>query len=210
MGFWSDASAGSIPRRNFRFLVSLSQDDGDDGAVSLPVWVAKAATLPQITVSDAGKVHFLNHEFKFPGRVTYQDVNVTLVDAIDKNISMDVLKFLANGGYQVPSKVAAAGEFETAARQTIVFKNELTTNVEITQLGAPMEGAGAVINDLTFVLKNAFAKTVVFPQGLDYSSEDVSDVKITFAYDYFTVKHTGTAVNVPDGFADAASATEAE
>lgn len=205
MGFWSDAEAGSIPRRNFRFLVSLSQADGDDAAVSLPVWVAKAATLPQITVSDAGKVHFLNHEFKFPGRVTYQDVNVTLVDAIDQNISMDVLKFLTNGGYQTPNNIDGLDNETT--RSTIVFKNELATNVEITQLGAPPGRTGAVTNDLTFVLKNAFAKTVVFPQGLDYSSEEVSEVKITFAYDYFTVRQNGSLA-IPPGFEDSTEAAE--
>ena len=203
MGFWSTADAGSIPRRNFRFLVSLSQT-GDDAAAAVPVWVAKAATLPQITVSDAGKVHFLNHEFKFPGRVTYQDVNVTLVDAIDQDISMKVLKFLTNGGYQTPNNIN--GEDNVDTRSTIVFKNELATNVEITQLGAPLgpDGdANTVTNDLTFVLKNAFAKTVVFPQGLDYSSEDVSAVKITFAYDYFTVRSTGSDITIPEGFKDA-------
>ena len=202
MGFWSTADAGSIPRRNFRFLVSLSQT-GDDAA-AVPVWVAKAATLPQITVSDAGKVHFLNHEFKFPGRVTYQDVNVTLVDAIDQDISMKVLKFLTNGGYQTPNNIDGLDNTDT--RSTIVFKNELATNVEITQLGAPLgpDGdANTVTNDLTFVLKNAFAKTVVFPQGLDYSSEDVSAVKITFAYDYFTVRSTGSDITIPEGFKDA-------
>jgi hypothetical protein len=39
-----------------------------------------------------------------------------------------------------------------------------------------------------YTLKNAWIKNVVLPSSLDYSNQEVSDVKITFAYDWFVVK----------------------
>jgi len=58
MAFWS--AAGTEPRRNFKFLVSMS---------GLPVWIVKTVNLPEITVG-AGEHKFLNHTFYFPGTVT--------------------------------------------------------------------------------------------------------------------------------------------
>ena len=200
MAFWTGGGAASVPRRDFRFLVNMD---------NIPVWVAKAVTLPTINVSDAAKVQFLNHEFKFPGTVKYTDVTVTLLDAVDQDISLKVLEYLTQGGYQTPDNIGGAGSDEInldTAKGTVLFKNEMVTNLSITQLGAPAplaEGAsgpatGAIERDLEYIFENAFAKSVQFPQSLSYASENVSDIKITFAFDYFKVRQA--AGTVPPGF----------
>ena len=197
MAFWTGGNAASVPRRDFRFLVNMD---------NIPVWVAKAVTLPTINVSDAAKVQFLNHEFKFPGTIKYTDVTVTLLDAVEQDISLKVLNYLTQGGYQTPDNIPG-GDFENTAKGTILFKNEMVTNLSITQLGAPSEETAGtaegnnIQRDLTYVFENAFAKSVQFPQSLSYASENVSDIKITFAFDYFKVEQTQSDFAVPAGFA---------
>ena len=59
--FWSSGKSAAIPKRNFRFLVNIGT-----GANALPVWIAKSTQLPNFSVGQAS-VHFVNHEFKYPG-----------------------------------------------------------------------------------------------------------------------------------------------
>ena len=60
-------SAGIEPKRKFKFILIL----GD-----VPAWVVKTAGRPNINVSEGGKHNFLGHEFKFPGRVTWDNIEV--------------------------------------------------------------------------------------------------------------------------------------
>lgn len=195
--FWSSGDTAAIPKRNFRFLVSITKDavGGSTTTTSTPVWIAKSTQLPNVTVGDT-KVHFVNHEFKYPGKVTYADLQISLIEAVDPNTSFRLLKMLSDSGYKNPS--AISGNPEAEAQTSIIFKSKAVMNVELTHLGGD---ADATNNKYT--LKNAWIKNITLPQSLDYSSEDVSDVQITFAYDYFTMI-AGTDKNqqgtVGDGF----------
>ena len=180
--FWSVGTATpAIPKRNFRFLVNI----GD-----IPVWVAKSTQLPNFSVGQAS-VHFVNHEFKYPGRVTYQDLQITLIEAVNPNTSYQLLDLFSNSGYQTPDKIE--GDEEGSAQTSIIFKHkavEALKGVQLTHLG----DENSTTNN-EYYLKNAWIKNITLPSGLDYSSEDVSNVQITFAYDYFTMKPGGEDVN---------------
>ena len=201
--FWSVGTGGTaaIPKRNFRFLVKISkaaQSDGA-GATDAPVWIAKTTQLPNLTVGEA-KVHFVNHEFKYPGKVTYADLQITLIEAVDPNTSFRLLKMFSDSGYKNPSNiinVEDAGDVQSS----IIFKDKAVMNVELTHLGAGGT-AGAGTNNV-YTLMNAWVKNITLPQSLDYSNEEVSDVQITFAYDYFTLRagtDTGEDGSVGGGF----------
>ena len=193
--FWSVGTGGTaaIPKRNFRFLVKISkaaQSDGA-GATDAPVWIAKTTQLPNLTVGEA-KVHFVNHEFKYPGKVTYADLQITLIEAVDPNTSFRLLKMFSDSGYTNPSNITNV-EDASDVQSSIIFKDKAVMDVELTHLG------GATGANNVYTLKNAWVKNITLPQSLDYSSEDISDVQITFAYDYFTA--AGPGPDVGGGFA---------
>jgi len=182
--FWSSGNSAAIPKRNFRFLVNFG---------GLPVWIAKSTQLPNFSVGEA-KVHFVNHEFKYPGKVTYQDLQISLIEAVDPNTSFELLKEFSNSGYRNPSAISE--DPEGGAQNSIIFKSKAVRTVSLIHLGGPSDEGGSDPLNNTYNLKNAWIKTITLPQSLDYSSEEVSDVQITFAYDYFTVEGGG------DGFTE--------
>ena len=164
--FWSAPSLE--PRRNFKFLVTLNR---------IPTWVVKNVNLPSITVAE-GSHKFLNHTFYFPGTVEYNEVSVTVVDAIDKDISKNILENFSNSGYTTPDTVDnAETSLLTKAGSVNAFGE-----VILKQLGGGDDGQ---TNTLQFDLINAWIKVVEFPQSLSYDNSDASEVKITFRYDYF-------------------------
>lgn len=177
--FWSigDGTDPAIPKRNFRFLVKLGPADG------IPVWIAKSTQLPNFSVGEA-KVHFVNHEFKYPGKVSYQDLQITLIEAVDPNTSYQLLNLFAKSEYKTPDKIS--GNPELDAQTSVIFKHKAVSgldSVTLTHLGSE----GPDTNNI-YTLQNAWIKNITLPQSLDYSNEEVSDVQITFAYDYFTMK----------------------
>jgi len=170
--FWSDGSLE--PRRNFKFLVTLNK---------IPTWVVKNVNLPSITVTE-GTHKFLNHTFYFPGTVEYNEVSVTVVDAIDKDVSANVLNNFANSGYTTP-------DIESSAVTSLLTKRgsvDAFGEVLIEHLGS---GDAGQDNKLRFGLKNAWIKVVEFPTSLAYDSNDPSEIKLTFRYDYFEANFNG-------------------
>ena len=134
--FWSvgTGDTAAIPKRNFRFLVNI----GDANA--LPVWIAKSTQLPNFSVGEA-KVHFVNHEFKYPGKVTYQDLQITLIEAVDPNTSFKLLKMFSDSGYANPSALGddpGAGD----ANNSMIFKSKAVMPVTLTHLGGPVQAGG--------------------------------------------------------------------
>ena len=77
MAFWGDSlSAGSRdPKRKYRFRVLMETLGGGN-----VVWYAKTAGKPEITVSGDTEHKFLGHTFKFPGSVSWNAIEIVLVD----------------------------------------------------------------------------------------------------------------------------------
>ena len=83
------------PKRKYKFILTF----GD-----VPAWVIKSATRPDITVSAGATHNYLSHQFKFPGRVTYNDITITLVDTIDPDVASIMFKIIQDAGYVLPSQ----------------------------------------------------------------------------------------------------------
>lgn len=182
MAFWSSAPS-SEPRRNFKFILRV---------LGLPVWVVKTVTLPEITVNNA-EHKFLNHTFYFPGTVTYNEISFTVVDSINEDISRNILRSFANTGYNTP-------ESETAARSSLITKGAAVQslgNITIQQLG---NGESGTSSSIGFKLRNAWISKLTFPQGLDYSSEDLSDIQVSLKYDFFDFLRPGPPNEKVSGF----------
>jgi hypothetical protein len=173
------------PKRKFRFTVHFSGMGAGGGDL---VYMAKSATKPSYTIE--GTSHkFLNHEFKFPNIVSWQDVNVSFIDAVDPNVGSRFYDALLNTGYMLPSTLDKfkGGVTKLHAAQSI-------GQVTIRQLdggdvtGLASDGVGAVqLNPNVvdeWVLINAWITSLKFGEGLDYTSTDLVTVDLTLKYDF--------------------------
>lgn len=162
--FWSQNNVE--PKRNFRFQVQLGP------ANSAPVyWWAKTVTTPSFEVSEV-EHDYLDNKFYFPGRVTWNEINLTLVDPISVDAVASTNDLLTQTGYAVKGnetykktmskKQAATGPLETL-KITVM-------NAE----GEPLE---------IWTMKNPFIKSGKYGD-LDYSSDDLRTVELTIRYDW--------------------------
>jgi len=170
MSFWTENT--TEPKRNFRWRVTLG---GAFAAASSGgiVWWAKTVDTPSYTVTDVTH-SFFDNEYKFPGRVQWQDVNMTLVDPISPNAVQMTNQIILNSGYSIK------GSQEFGNNPTSITKvgaNTAIGNVLIEILkgdGTPVE---------TWTLNNPFITSVKF-STLDYTNDDMRTIDLTWKYDW--------------------------
>ncbi len=182
MAFFADSGAGGFePKRQFRFLINFPE-------LSNVQFMAKTAKKPSYELgSTEHKV--LNHTFKFPSTVTWQDIDVTFIDAVEPNVGSKFYNSLIAAGYLPPStegnlltgitkvnSVRALGE--------VVIK-QLDGGGVILEPGAdPTQAVVESTNILEeWTLKNAFIKSVDFGD-FSYDSEDLVEVSVGITYDW--------------------------
>ena len=157
--FWADPNLE--PKRVYRWLFFFA---------GVPQWLVKKVTKPSFEVSET--VHeFLIHKFYYPGRVTWNEVKVTLADPVQPDSAATMMQLLQNSGYRLP--------LDPNTTQTIskVHAVNALGRVLIQQLGPD----GESIEEWTLV--NAWIKSVELGE-LDYSSDDMIDVSLTIRYDW--------------------------
>lgn len=165
--FWSEK--GLEPKRKFRYLVYFA---------GMPQWIAKTVTKPSFSVGTT-QHSYLQHNFNFPGRVTWQDVNLTIVDAITPDSVATLYRIIQESGYVLPPNVSQneLGGKRTITKEAMV--NALGTSVQIETIG----GSGDTEILESWVLNNPQITSVNF-DTLDYSSDDLLNIQITLKYDW--------------------------
>jgi hypothetical protein len=169
MAFWSDANLD--PKRQFKFKVSFSRLGTDS------TFLAQSAGRPQYTVGDNTKVHFLDKEFAFPGKVTWNTVDIKFVDAVSANVSKDSYRYLQQAGWVSP--VAVGGTPQTANYATIGKSTAVANSGRV--LVEVLRSTGEVEDRWT--LNNAWITKVALNE-LDYSAEGILTATYTFRYDW--------------------------
>ena len=97
--FWTN---GLEPKRVYRFKVGLVSTTNTEDSV---VWWAKSVVLPAWDVSEV-EHNYLDNKYYFPGRVTWQDISMTLVDPISVNAAAKTNQLLVDQNYLVKSTSA--------------------------------------------------------------------------------------------------------
>jgi hypothetical protein len=118
---------------------------------------------------------FLNYEFNYPGRVTWNDVTITLVDPVNPDSTKSLYKILENSGYVIPHN------YDEAVAATISkagMVDALGTEIKLRQLDAD-----GVVPIESWVIKNPLITSVDF-DTLDYSQDDMLNIQCTIKYDY--------------------------
>lgn len=161
--FWNDRTLE--PKRSFKYLMNFSKWGID--------YIIKTTDKPSFEVSET-EHQFLNHTYYYPGRVTWSEITVTMVDPASPDASATLETILGQSGYNLPwSREAATADVVTKSDAC-----DALGTVYIKQIG---RGESDVIEEWT--LENAWIKNVEFG-SLDYGSEDMVEISITIRYDF--------------------------
>ena len=169
--FWS--SKTSSPKRSYRFLLSIGGIGGLENS-----WLVTQVKKPSVTIGEVSH-KYLNHTFHYPGRVEWDNCQVTLVDPVSPNASGLLAKILEQSGYIVPGN-----ETTTSAITKEKAVNALGT-VTIQQIG---NDGDQVVEE--WVLHNGFVTNIDWGE-LNYESDDLTNITLTIRYDYATCKTPG-------------------
>ena len=168
MAFWTENTVE--PKRNFRFQVQIGPSSGAE-----IFWWAKTVTTPSFDVGEV-EHNFLDNKYKFPGRVTWNDVSLTLVDPISVDAVARTNKLMQESGYYIKDEQSGTGPNPETMSKRKAATGPLET-LKIMVLNAD----GKVLE--TWTLKNPFIKKVSFSE-LDYENEDISTIDLEIRYDW--------------------------
>ena len=159
MTFWTEASLE--PKRNFRFKINNP---------TATWWFAKSIDKPSFEVSNS-EYQLINHKFKYPGIVTWKNIQVILVD---------FAKGGPNGGVQLKAELSAMGYTRPDETPMIGISKGISSVIDLQIQHLAADGKTAVD---TWTLKGAFIISATYSK-LDYSSDDLSEITLEIAYDY--------------------------
>ena len=181
MAFWTNGmnSASREPKRNFRFKVSIA--NLDDGGM---IWWAKSVTKPSYEITESEHT-FLTHKFYYPGRLSWNEVEMVLVDPISPGAVGQLNRMVRKQGYIVPTLLddneQNKKQFETMSKGKGASAMGTITITQIDSAGEPLE---------TWTLSNPFIKGVKYGD-LAYDNDDLMEVTLNLRYDYATCEING-------------------
>ena len=187
MAFYSDSQAnGFQPKRQFRFLVNFSKFS------NLTLMATKVGK-PSYEMEGIQEHRVLNHTFKYPGIIKWQDISAEFIDSFDPDVGSKFWNSLLNAGYVEPvgpeALVTGITKFSSAASLGTVTIKQLD--------GGSMAPGPQESPDLTegfaqstlvreeWVLHNAFIKGVKWGE-LDYGTDDIVKIGVDLTYDWAT------------------------
>jgi len=172
--FWNNASA--IPKRSHRFLLEFDISPG----VSTQIYARKAGK-PSFEIGQT-EHKFLGQTYYYPGAITWGDVSITLVNSATPDFDLAVQTLLKASGWESPDIVSNTGNVDRGGTINKIDGTAALGSVIIKEI----EGQGDILGPITighWLLENAWVKSVSF-SDLDYASEDLMTVDVTFRYDW--------------------------
>tara|TARA_Y100000296_G_C5100216_1_gene219545 strand:- start:349 stop:900 length:552 start_codon:yes stop_codon:yes gene_type:complete len=177
--FWNNAAME--PKRSHRFLLQFDLL-GDNGTSQI---YARKVNKPAFEIGQS-EHKFLGQTYYFPGAVTWNDVSATLVNAATPDFDAILQALLRAGGYVDPNDISGTGNVDNGATLNKIDAVEALGSVRIYELDGDGNNLGH------YELNNAWVKAISYGD-LDYSSEDLLTVDITFRYDWATYSKSSTA-----------------
>lgn len=165
MAFWTESTLQ--PTRQFRFMISNGLGDW---------WWVKSVSKPSYEISTE-EYKLINHKYKYPGVLTWNDVTLTMVDTGNK--TFEFYNKLYFGGYSPDhSPLDFIPDGISKQSSSIQLKSG---DFQIRQL----DDEGTAVE--TWTLKNPFIKSTNFGD-LDYSSDELVTLELVISYDYATLE----------------------
>ncbi len=169
MSFWNQASVE--PKRQFRWLLYIA---------GMPQFIVKNVKKPSFNVS-VSPHDFINYKFKYPGRVDWQDITVTIVDPVQPDSAASLVNILENSGYIYPDDFTSQpNEPRTISKKGLV--DSLGGQIQLVQFGANTgENEENILEKWS--INNPLITSVDFG-NLDYSSDELVNISIGITYDW--------------------------
>ena len=206
MAFWNLAS--SEPRRAHRFLLNLPNLGG------YQEYLCKTVTKPAYTISET-EHKFMGNTYYYPGAVTWDAVTAQLVNSVNPDGNTVLMQALYRSGYMDPDQQAEL--FLTGQLAAQDGSANLTGPGTPNKADALLALGNVIIRELNgegvaigvWTLQNPFITNVKFGD-LDYSSEELLNIDLTFRYDFATyvtadggeIGKEGSAAGAVGGFAN--------
>ena len=166
------------PKRKFKFILNIA---------GIPAYVVKTTDRPSVTIGEA-QHEFLVHNFYFPGRVSWNEISINLVDPIDPDVSKRLLDLVKNAGYVSPS------DFSPSPSDPNYQRKSLGKSSFIDQIGQvtidTLNTAGETIE--TWKLNNVWVKSVTYNQ-MSYADEGLIELGLQLRYDWAELDSFSTA-----------------
>tara|TARA_R110000824_G_scaffold134691_1_gene297686 strand:+ start:2831 stop:3385 length:555 start_codon:yes stop_codon:yes gene_type:complete len=178
MSFWADNRVE--PKRGFRFLMEILPPQGLEKIAS---YVVKTAKKPTFQMDGTAEVKYLQHTFKYPGRITWQPVDITILDPASPDSAAIMMNILSAAGYNAPDSEANALES--------ISKNKAVEQAMGTIYLRQIDAEGLDIEE--WKLHNAFLTNVDFG-SVGYDTDDLVEYTLTVDYDFATLSRTSTPV----------------
>jgi hypothetical protein len=140
----------------------------------IPVYTLKVAKKPTLSI---GKIehNYLNHIFKYPSKVEWEDCEITLVDPVDPDAAATVVDIISASGYH---PLRDENDFATISKKDAVAALGQVKLMQVDAEGQPVE---------TWSLANAWISKVDFGE-LSYESDDLTEIKLTLTFDWASLK----------------------
>jgi hypothetical protein len=177
--FWADQNLE--PKRSFRFLLDIGGTNTNETIAS---YYVKTAKIPTFQMESTVEVKYIQHTFKYPGRVKWQPIDVTIIDPATPDASAIIMNIMSAAGYVIPDNPIDAQESLSKAKS-----NAAMGTVYLRQIGAEID---EVLSE--WKLTNAFLTNVDFGQ-LSYDSDEILNYTLTIDYDYATLRSATTKVD---------------
>lgn len=184
MPFWStnfgEDTTLKDPKRKFRFTVEFQGIAAAIGGAVM--WYAKTVGKPSFQIATS-EHKYLNHTFYYPGSVTWQDVQLTLVDPVDPDMTATLTDIIVQSGYSPPSDTNSLTTMSKAKAAGALGTVIIT---QIDSEGKPLE---------TWTLWNSFITEIKYGD-LEYGGDDLTEMSVTLKYDWARVETAGASVAV--------------
>jgi len=175
-GFWNDVNVE--PKRKFRFLMDLGTAGG-----TLASYYIKTVKKPTFSMDGAQEVKYIGHTFKYPGRVKWEDIDITVLDPASPDASAILLNIITNSGYNVPKlspdvpSAPTVSPIRTISKAASINALGSLRLSQIDHLGTPIE---------TWTLHSPFLQKVDFGD-VGYDADDIVQYTLTVSYDWATL-----------------------
>jgi hypothetical protein len=161
MAFWSQQTLE--PKRQFRWVLEIN---------AIPKWMIKTVDKPVATISSQAH-KFYGHTYNYPGTVTWNDINMTLIDPVSPDAVATMATILRQGGYDPPISdsqnlisISKDNAVKSLGSVNIVQKSPEGNNIE------------------QWTLTNPIFTSLDFGGNLSYDNEGLIELKVTVKYDW--------------------------
>lgn len=183
MAFWS--AQGGEPLRQYRWYMTFGGVAGMDTIR----YALKKTDKPKAKINSV-QHKYINHFFNYPGRLEWEDINVTFASITAPSADNVLWSALTNAGYGVPSDGSPGPDMASIGKNK--FNNAIGNTISLIQINSD----GNIIEKWN--IYRPFFTSVQFG-ALDYSSEEIVEITCTLKYDWAKLEAAVDGVDAAPG-----------